>query len=236
MTPADNGNPDAVPSDAIPLDAVPPDAGPTGGAGLPFRLWTAQERQASMETALRHWREGEDVWVFGYGSLIWRPEFDYEERRLATLRGYHRALCLWSRVNRGTPESPGLVFALDRGGSCRGVVYRLPGAVVPRFFPALWQREMSTGAYLPRWLSCQTEAGTVKALVFVMNRSNPAYIPALPEAEILAIVRRASGRYGPCIDYVLHTAEALHAAGIHDARLARVAGLLAAQRHTLPEG
>jgi cation transport protein ChaC len=205
------------------------------GTAVPFRLWTPEERQASMEEALKHWRGGEDVWIFGYGSLIWRPEFDYLERRLATLHGYHRALCLWSRVNRGTPESPGLVFGLDRGGSCRGVVYRLHGASVPRFFPQLWLREMSTGSYLPRWLSCTTEDGPVKALVFVMNRASPAYIAALPDAETLAIVRRASGRYGPCIDYVMQTADALRAAGIHDRRLSQVAGLLAEQRHTLPE-
>jgi cation transport protein ChaC len=189
-----------------------------------------------MEAALKHTREGQDIWIYGYGSLIWRPEFDYLERRLATLRGYHRALCLWSRVNRGTPESPGLVFGLDRGGSCRGVVYRLDSSLVPKFFPLLWAREMSTGAYLPRWLSCSTDEGTVQALVFVMNRAGPAYIPTLPEAEILAIVRRASGRYGPCIDYVLQTADALREAGIHDRRLAGVARQLAAQRHTLPEG
>ena len=108
------------------------------GATLPFRLWTPEERQASLDDALRHWPAGEDVWVFGYGSLIWRPDFDFMERRLATLRGHHRALCLWSRVNRGTPECPGLVFGLDRGGSCRGLVYRLAGEQVPHSFPALW--------------------------------------------------------------------------------------------------
>jgi glutathione-specific gamma-glutamylcyclotransferase len=107
---------------------------------------------------------------------------------------------------------------------------------VPRFFPLLWGREMSTGSYSPRWLSCVTEEGPVKALVFVMNRASPAYIAALPEPELLAIVRRASGRYGPCIDYVVQTAQALRAAGIHDRRLAHVARLLTEQRHTLPEG
>ena len=156
---------------------------------------------------MRHWRKGEDVWVYGYGSLIWRPDFAFEERRLATLHGHHRALCLWSRVNRGTPECPGLVFGLDRGGSCRGVAYRLAGDQVPDYFPALWDREMSTGAYLPRWINCSTEAGQVRALVFVMNRDNPAYIRALPEPELLAIVRRASGRYGPCTEYVVQTAQ-----------------------------
>ncbi|PTN52162.1 gamma-glutamylcyclotransferase, partial [Achromobacter xylosoxidans] len=88
------------------MQSSPPAAG-NSGASLPFRLWTAQERQESLDEALRHWQSGEDVWVYGYGSLIWRPDFDFVERRLATLRGHHRALCLWSRVNRGTPECPG---------------------------------------------------------------------------------------------------------------------------------
>lgn len=206
------------------------------GASLPFRLWTPEERQASLDDALKHWQAGEDVWVFGYGSLIWRPDFDFQERRLATLRGHHRALCLWSRVNRGTPECPGLVFGLDRGGSCRGVVYRLAGDQVPNYFPALWEREMSTGAYLPRWINCATDEGVVRALVFIMNRSNPAYIRALPEPELLEIVRRAAGRYGPCTDYVVQTAQALRSAGIHDARLDAIARRLELDGHPLPEG
>lgn len=206
---------------------------PHGAAALPFRLWTAEERRASLDTALGEWRDGEDVWVYGYGSLIWRPDFDFVERRLATLHGHHRALCLWSRVNRGTPECPGLVFGLDRGGSCRGVVYRLAGRQVPDYFPALWDREMSTGAYLPRWLRCATEHGPVNALVFIMNRANPAYIRALPEPELLAIVRRASGRYGPCTEYVVQTAQALRQAGIRDARLEQIARQLEADVHPL---
>ncbi|HEY0294686.1 MAG TPA: gamma-glutamylcyclotransferase [Bordetella sp.] len=188
-----------------------------------------------MEASLRHWRSGEDVWVYGYGSLIWRPEFTYVERRLATLRGHHRALCLWSRVNRGTPECPGLVFGLDRGGSCRGVVFRLTGAEVPTHFPKLWEREMSSGAYLPRWLNCETGQGMVKALVFVMNRDNPAYIRTLPDAELVAIVRRAAGRYGPCTDYVMETVRALRASGICDARLETIACHLERPGEPLPD-
>lgn len=201
----------------------------------PFRLWTPEERRASLDDALKHWREGEDVWVFAYGSLIWRPDFDFQERRLATLHGHHRALCLWSRVNRGTPTCPGLVFGLDRGGSCRGVVYRLAGKSVPTLFPALWNREMSTGAYLPRWINCVTDQGTVRALVFVMNRDNPAYIPTLPEAELLAIVRRATGSCGPCTEYVIETAHALRQAGIRDARLEHIARRLEEQADVLPD-
>jgi cation transport protein ChaC len=228
-----------MPHSAAP--AAPPCTGASGedlfeaSRKIPLRIWSQEEMQSSMAETLRHWRDGDDVWIYGYGSLIWRPEFPYEERRLATLRGFHRALCLWSRVNRGTPECPGLVFGLDKGGSCRGVVYRLPAAGVRDSFPALWKREMATGSYLPRWMNCVTDEGCVRALVFVMNRASPAYIRGLPDDEILAIVRRASGRYGPCVDYVVQTAQALEAAGIHDARLARVAGRLDAQRRTLPE-
>lgn len=199
-----------------------------------FRLWTPEERQASLDVALQHWR-GEDLWVYGYGSLIWRPDFAFLERRLATLHGHHRALCLWSRVNRGTPECPGLVFGLDRGGSCRGVVYRLSGNDVPTYFPALWEREMSTGAYVPRWLNCVTESGAVRALVFTMNRENPAYIRALPDEELIAVIRRASGRYGPCTDYVLQTAQALRAAGIRDPRLDAISLRIEADSRVLPE-
>jgi cation transport protein ChaC len=205
------------------VNTQPPDSDILNASSLPFRLWTPTERQASLEVALSHWRSGEDVWIYGYGSLIWKPEFAYEERRLATLRGHHRALCLWSRVNRGTPECPGLVFGLDHGGSCKGMVFRIAGERVPEFFPPLWEREMSTGAYLPRWLNCATDQGLVKALVFVMNRANPAYIRALPETDLVAIVRRASGRYGACTDYVMETARALREAGIRDARLETIA-------------
>ena len=193
-----------------------------------FRLWTPDERRASLAQALQEWREGEDVWVFGYGSLIWRPEFEFVERRIALLRGHHRALCLWSRVNRGTPEQPGLVFGLDRGGSCKGVVYRLAGAQVPEFLPRLWDREMSTGAYLPRWIRCETDDGPVQALVFIMDRSGVAYVRDLPRDTLVDIVRRANGRYGACADYVLDTDRALIEAGIHDRQLHAIARALTA--------
>ena len=127
---------------------------------------------------------GRDIWIFGYGSLIWRPEFPYAERRHALLHGYHRALCLWSRVNRGTPERPGLVFGLDAGGSCRGVAFRIEPAQAPDIMEALWRREMPSGAYIPRWLTCRTDHGAISALAFTMNRSTDAYVRDLPDAQI----------------------------------------------------
>lgn len=194
-----------------------------------MRYLSEEEREQSMRHALAHWQGDQDIWVYGYGSLIWNPEFDYAEKRIGTLRGHHRALCLWSRVNRGTPELPGLVFGLDRGGSCRGMAFRIQASDVLDMFPALWRREMSTGAYHPRWLRCDTGNGPVKALAFVIDRNNPGYVKEPHHDHAIEIIHRASGRYGPCIDYVLQTHEALNAAGIHDARLHQLAQQLRAR-------
>ena len=164
-------------------------------------------------------QKGQDVWIFGYGSLIWRPEFEFTEKRHTLLHGYHRSLCLWSRVNRGTPEKPGLVFGLDAGGSCRGMSYRLPTDNLEATMQALWKREMPSGAYIPRWLNCRTEQGPITALAFTMNRNTDAYVRDLPKERLLEIVRSAHGSYGPCIDYVLETADALIRHDIVDKQL-----------------
>src|SRR5690606_4387518 len=184
-----------------------------------FRLLTEAERQASLRASLAQRQEDQDSWVYGYGSLIWRPEFDFAERRIALLHGYHRALCLWSRVSRGTPDQPGLVFGLDNGGSCRGMVFRIPAGMVPQTMEALWRREMPSGAYLPKWLVCRTDKGPVTALAFTMNRNTDAYVRDLPADRLLQIVRSAHGSYGPCVEYVLETAQALQQSNIHDKRL-----------------
>lgn len=189
----------------------------------PVQFLSDEQRRASMIRTLSSWQGDHDLWIYAYGSLIWNPEFDFKERRLSTLRGHHRALCLWSRVNRGTPDMPGLVFGLDRGGSCRGMSFRIPASDVPATFEALWRREMATGAYHPRWLRCETDQGPVSALAFVIDRNNPGYVTGLLEHQTVEIVRRASGRYGPCVDYVVQTHQALQAAGIEDRRLARLA-------------
>lgn len=188
-----------------------------------FRLLSDAERQASMNRTLGQWNTGDDLWVFGYGSLVWRPEFEFSEQRLALLHGYHRALCLWSRVNRGTPERPGLVFGLDAGGSCRGMAFRIRTTDVRHTMEALWRREMPTGAYIPKWLPCRTRQGRIQTLTFVMNRDTDAYVRGLSRAQVVDIIRRARGRYGPCIEYVLETAHALSLTGIVDKQLELIA-------------
>lgn len=156
------------------------------------------------------WRQQSgDLWVFGYGSLIWRPDLPYSESRRARVHGWHRALQMWSHVNRGTPDNPGLVFALLSGGSCQGMVFRVPRAKVGEVFPRLWQREMPLPVYDPRWLRCQTATGDVLALAFTLSRRSPNYTGRIDDHQMLHILRQAQGRYGTTLDYLVRTAEAL---------------------------
>ncbi|QDJ37442.1 gamma-glutamylcyclotransferase [Bordetella hinzii] len=174
---------------------------------------------ASVDDLLLGWNGTEDLWVFAYGSLIWRPNFNWTERRLATVRGYHRSLCLWSHDHRGSPDLPGLVFGLDRGGCCRGVAYRIAAVDVVPTFRMLWAREMLRGAYVPRWLSCETDASAVRGLVFLLNRRCDDYARGISDDLLLDSVRRAVGQSGRCLDYVVQTEQALRESGIDDGRL-----------------
>jgi cation transport protein ChaC len=173
----------------------------------------------SVDGVLAGWNGTDDLWVFAYGSLIWRPCFPSAERRLVTVHGYHRSLCIWSHDHRGSPEMPGLVFGLKRGGCCRGVAYRIASEHVRDTFQALWTREMLTGAYRPSWVSCDSRGVSVRALVFLLNRDCREYAGSLPDDHLLAVVKRAVGVSGACLDYVLQTDLALRAHGIGDCRL-----------------
>ncbi|MDO5690906.1 MAG: gamma-glutamylcyclotransferase [Pseudomonadota bacterium] len=160
-----------------------------------------------------------DLWVFGYASLIWRPDFGFSERHATRVHGWHRALAMWSRVNRGTPEQPGLVFALLPGGSCSGLVYRVPGHDAEAVFDTLWAREMPSGVYDARWLRCATPHGQVAALAFTLSRRSPSFTGELAPEQYRHIFRHASGRYGSTLDYARRTMETLREHGIHDRRL-----------------
>lgn len=184
-----------------------------------FKKLTTVELEKSMQHSLSHWDQQSDLWLFAYGSLIWRPEFSFLEQHSATLHGYNRSLCLWSRINRGTPEVPGLVFALDEGGQCEGVVYRIAANQVKSIFPPLWQREMPSGAYNPQWVECQTEQALISALTFVINPNTDAYVPTMPIEQLRQVVHAAHGINGACIEYVLQTASALKRANIADPKL-----------------
>ena len=178
-----------------------------------------------LERALQEWGGHQDLWIFGYGSLIWRPDFDHTERRPAKVHGWHRALKMWSRINRGTPECPGLVFGMLSGGSCRGMVFRVDKAHARQVMINLWQREMITAVYDPRWLTCRTPHGPVQALAFTLSRKSPNHTGELPDHEYCRIFEQASGRYGTTIDYAQATYDELRKHGIHDQALARLIAL-----------
>jgi cation transport protein ChaC len=175
-----------------------------------------------LEQARADWGGHGDLWIFGYASLIWRPDFEVAEQRPARVHGWHRALKMWSRVNRGTPELPGLVFALLSGGSCHGAVLRVPQHAGDAVLKQLWDREMPTGVYDPKWLHCATEQGPVRALTFTLSRKSPNFTGELSAQQYRDIFDRASGRYGTTLDYADKTLHCLRQHGIHDRALQRL--------------
>lgn len=180
---------------------------------------TREQLQHSMKVTLSQ-HMGGPVWLFAYGSLIWRPECHSVERQRARVHGYHRGLYLWSHEHRGTPECPGLVFGLDRGGSCSGFAYRLDDSNLEDSLMALWQREMPYPAYRPHWLSCRLSDGSkVQALGFVLERHLPCYAGNLPDTLLSQILASAKGRYGTTREYVEQTLNALRSHQMPDRNL-----------------
>jgi cation transport protein ChaC len=170
----------------------------------------------------------DDFWVFGYGSLMWRPGFAHVETRRARLAGYRRALCVHSHVHRGTVERPGLVLGLDRGGACVGLAFRVPGALRDEVITYLRERELVTNVYLERTLPAVLEGGeTVPVIGYVVDRTHPQYAGSLNVEAAVRQVRGAVGVSGANEEYVLNTVGHLRALGIRDRLLEAVAGQLA---------
>ena len=170
-----------------------------------------------------------DLWVFGYGSLMWRPGFEFTEQVPARLIGEHRALCIYSFDHRGTPEKPGLVLGLDRGGACRGIAYRVAAKLRESTVKYLRSREQTTHVYreVTRSVWLDNEASQrVSALTFVVDRGHVQYAGRLPLAEQLRIVLQGHGRSGNNRDYVLSTVRSIEAQGFRDQQLHRLALML----------
>jgi glutathione-specific gamma-glutamylcyclotransferase len=182
-----------------------------------------------------------DLWVFGYGSLMWRPGFEFLERVPARLIGLHRALCVFSFVHRGTPEKPGLVLGLDRGGMCRGIAFRVAAAKREATIAYLRGREQVTSVYVEtvRRIDLEDEARRqggrqrgrqVRALTYVVDRGHVQYAGRLSVAESVHYVRQGHGRSGINRDYVIETVRALEALGYRETDLHRIAEQLAGIR------
>lgn len=171
----------------------------------------------------------EDLWVFGYGSLMWRPGFPYEERQVALLRGFHRSLCVYSHVHRGTPEAPGLVMGLDRGGACKGFAYRVAHAHAARTIAYLREREQVTAVYVEKVLPVHLSDGRRRlCLTYTVDRGHAQYAGRLDREELLRFVRQGRGVSGANPDYVLSTQAQLVDLGVADETLAWLSHRLSA--------
>jgi cation transport protein ChaC len=177
------------------------------------------------------------------GRLIWNPAFEFAEERCALLRGWHRRFCLKLYAGRGTVETPGLMLALDRGGACRGVAFRIPGPKVRQELELLWQREMFGGSYNARWVKLEgcgeTKGQKFRGLTFVINHAHPRYMPELTMDEMAGLIATGCGELGSCREYLENTVAHLLERGVRDANLARIMAALpvlaTSLRPTLPK-
>jgi cation transport protein ChaC len=170
---------------------------------------------------------GGDLWVFGYGSLMWRPGFAFIERQNGLVRGWRRSLCVYSWVHRGTEAKPGLVLGLDRGGACHGAAFRVAAKDREATIVYLREREQVTSVYLEKYVRVLTwEGAIVTALTFVADRRHPQYAGALGREELLRLTATAIGRSGANAEYILNTVAHLEEAGIKDRALEWLAARL----------
>ena len=181
---------------------------------------------ALLDEILAQHDPSQDVWVFGYGSLIWNPAFEYEEKRPALLAGWHRRFCLKMFLGRGTRENPGLMLALDAGGTCNGVAFRIAAAKVREELNVLWLREMFGGGYHARWVELQAGDEKLRAITFVINTEHPRYLKELSLEETAAFIATGCGHLGTCREYLENTVAHLEALGLSDAGLARIVAAL----------
>jgi cation transport protein ChaC len=187
------------------------------------------EIEADLDATLSQHTQG-DVWLFGYGSLMWNPAIDFAESRAGAVHGWHRRFCLWLHGGRGSPDNPGLMLALERGGCCAGLLFRIPAADARSELLLAWRRELFTGAYQSRWVTATTADGPVRAVTFVANRAHRRYAGRLDDMLAATHIATATGSLGSCAAYLLLTLEALRAAGLRDRRLERLWMLVGEQQ------
>ncbi|MEW9805320.1 gamma-glutamylcyclotransferase [Mesorhizobium sp. ZMM04-5] len=192
----------------------------------PFPAGRRPATDADYDAAVRQIMAGapsvNEVWVFAYGSLIWNPAFDFAERQMALLNGWHRSFCLgWDRWFRGSAQKPGLMLALDRGGRCKGVAFKLPPSDVEANLATLVRREIQIipHAFPARWVNIRSETGPVRAVTFVIDRTSSAYVKGLSRDEVADVLACAVGRLGSMAEYLYSTVEQLEALGLHDSSL-----------------
>lgn len=183
----------------------------------PISTWNSPaDSEQSKQSWLARLPAGRPAWVFAYGSLMWDPGFEYEAILSARIFGYHRRFCIYSHVYRGTRDHPGLVFGLDRGGSCRGRVFRIAPPLVHSVLGAIWDREMIYRVYLPRTFKAQTSDGSVECHTFVANPRHEQYAGRMDLRATASMIAGAAGRAGSNKDYLENTLRHLGEIGLRD--------------------
>jgi cation transport protein ChaC len=194
------------------------------------RSATPEDHAHTITQLLGHDPEAEDVWIFAYGSLIWKPACDFVEMRTGLVRGWHRSFCLgWNNRFRGSDENPGLMLALDRGGACKGVLYRLPPGRIGQSLLQLLQREMAwlPSPFPPRWVNAATGERNIRALTFCIDRHSGRYVSGLSIDAIADMLATAVGARGSMAEYLFATVQHLEEMGIHDPHLWRLQAMVA---------
>jgi len=195
-----------------------------------MRASTPDDHARTIETLLGPDPEQDEVWIFAYGSLIWKPACDFVEMRTGLVRGWHRAFCLgWNNRFRGSDENPGLMLALDRGGACNGVLYRLPHGRVAEEMVKLLEREMgwTPSPFPPRWVNVKSGDRTIRAITFCIDRHSGRYVSGLSMDRIAEVLATAVGSRGSMAQYLFATVQHLEDMGIHDPHLWQLQSLVA---------
>jgi len=190
-------------------------------SGLDLRVLNETELEQSIQDILKG-RSHSDVWIFAYGSLIWNPTVKFSDRRVGTIYGWHRRFCLWTPLGRGTPENPGLMLGLDRGGSCRGIAYQIPAEDVLTELLILWRREMVVGSYTPRWVKVVDGKERWDAIAFTINHNHIMYTGDISSEVVVNSLATANGKLGTCADYLSQTIDGLMQYGIQDKQLLKL--------------
>jgi cation transport protein ChaC len=211
--------------------------------GMPpgFTPATDAEQEQSLHEMLAG-RSADDIWLFAYGSLIWKPACEVVEERVGVLRGWHRSFCLgWDKWFRGNPEHPGLMLSLDRGGQCKGVVYRLPPGAIEENLLSLFRRELGfrPAAHMARWVKVETKGGPLPAIAFVIDRKGGRYVGGLSVEQVADALATAVGHRGSMAQYLHSTVEHLEKLGIRDNHLWQLQEMVAERieaAHAAPSG
>lgn len=201
-------------------------------AGFPAGWRTPSDER---EAGRRAWLQGHrnrDLWIFGYGSLMWDPSIEFNEVRYAHCRGYQRSFCLWDEMGRGSMEIPGLMLTIDTGGQCEGLAFRIDAGKIDAETFVLFRREMIAPAYRPAWLSLDTASGPIEALGFVANRAHEKIRPGIPLEDQAAMIARATGFLGSNFEYLSAMHAHLQLLGIEDRYVSALAAAVDGVRNT----